>query len=81
MKVSVKEVMIEMKNIQGLGLLISDADVNRVINFKTRSKRGKNVSKEKLADLSNPYKFGGTIYYPFVGEFDECYHNSKVLTK
>jgi len=79
MKVSIKEIMVDLKNIQGLGLLISDADTNRIINRKSRTKRGKSVSKEKLADVTTPYRFGGTIYYPFVGEFDECYHNSKVL--
>ena len=55
MRASIKEVMCELKKVQGLGLLISDADANRVINRKTRTKRGKTMSKEKLVDLEKPF--------------------------
>ena len=62
MKASIKEVMCELKKVQGLGLLISDADANRVINRKTRTKRVKTMSKEKLVDLEKPFKLNNTLY-------------------
>jgi len=79
MKASIKEVMCELKNVQGLGLLISDADANRVINRKTRTKRGKTMSKEKLADLEKPFKFNNTLYYPLITKLDDCHHNNYMI--
>jgi hypothetical protein len=79
MKVSIKEVMVDLKKIENVGLLISDADANRIINRKTRTKRGKSISKEKIADLSKPYKFNGTVYYPLTQSLDDCHHNNYMI--
>ena len=79
MKASIKEVMCELKKVQGLGLLISDADANRVINRKTRTKRGKTMSKEKLVDLEKPFKLNNTLYYPIIIKLDDCHHNNYMI--
>ena len=81
MNLSIKEVMVDVKRIEELGWLISDADCNRIINRKVRTKRGKTMSKEKVADLSMPRYISGTLYYPLTLSLDECYHNNKMLNE
>ncbi len=79
MNLSIKEVMCDIKRIEGLGWFISDIDCNRIINRKVRTKRGKTMSKEKVADLTQPRVFNGTLYYPLTLSLDVCWHNSKQL--
>ena len=81
MNLSIKDVMVDVKRIEELGWFISDADCNRIINRKVRTKRGKTMSKEKVADLTVPRYIGGTLYYPLLLDLDECYHNSKMLNE
>ena len=78
---SVKEIMVEVKRIESIGWLISDIDANRIINRKTRTKRGKTISKEKVVDMTSPYKMNGTVYYPLMLELDDCYYNNVMLNK
>jgi hypothetical protein len=79
MNLSIKDVMCDIKRIEGLGWFISDVDCNRIINRKVRTKRGKTMSKEKVADLTQPRMFNNTLYYPLELDLDECYHNEKML--
>lgn len=78
---SVKEIMVEVKRIESIGWLISDIDANRIINRKTRTKRGKTISKEKIVDMTSPFKMNGTTYYPLMLELDDCYYNNVMLNK
>lgn len=78
---SVKEIMVDVKRIESIGWLISDIDANRIINRKTRTKRGKTISKEKVVDMTSPYKMNGTTYYPLMLELDDCYYNNVMLNK
>jgi hypothetical protein len=78
---SIKEIMVEVKRIESIGWLISDIDANRIINRKTRTKRGKTISKEKVVDVTSPFKMNGTTYYPLMLELDDCYHNNIMLNK
>lgn len=81
MKASIKEIMVEVKRIEKLGWLISDVDANRIINRKSRTKRGKTISKEKIIDVSSPIKINGVMFYPLLLELDDCYHNNVILNK
>lgn len=79
MNLSIKEVMCDIKRIEGLGWFISDVDCNRIINRRVRTKRGKTISKEKVANLNEPRVFNGTLYYPLTLDLDDCWHNTKQL--
>jgi len=76
---SVKDIMVEVKRIENIGWLISDIDANRIINRKTRTKRGKIISKEKIVDVTCPYKMNGTVYYPLMIELDDCHYNNYMI--
>jgi hypothetical protein len=81
MKLSIKEVMCDVKVFNDT-MYLSDSDCNRVLNHKTRSKRGKSMSKENLVDLSlnTCLKYQNQMYYPLVtSHIDTCYHNTKTL--
>ena len=78
---SIKDIMVEVKRIENVGWLISDIDANRIVNRKTRTKRGKTISKEKVVDVTRPFKMSGTVYYPLMLELDDCYHNNVMLNK
>jgi len=43
-------------------LLISDAEVNKIINEPKKS-RGRMISKDKLVRLSKPYRFNNSLHY------------------
>lgn len=81
MKISIKDVICNIKNINNT-LYISDADCNAVIYPKTkRASRGKNMSKEKLADLDieNQLKINGSLHFPLNTEhIDNCLGNQKI---
>jgi Cdc6-like AAA superfamily ATPase len=62
------------------GLIISDAEVNRIIN-QSKSSRGRMMSKEKLVKLAKPYRFNGSLHYPLIEKLDDCYFNNVMLTK
>ena len=78
MQVSIKETMCELKTFNGLSY-ISDVDVNRIINQKTRTKRGKTVSKEKLVDVEKMIKIQGMMWFPLTIDIDDCYFNNYML--
>lgn len=75
MKVSIKEIMCDVKTINDI-VYISDVDLNRIINQKKRTQRGKVVSKEKLADMNNIIKINGVMFMPLTIDIDDCYHNN-----
>jgi hypothetical protein len=81
MIVTIKDTQVEAKHIQSIGLLISDADCNKIINRKTRVKRGRLIAKEKLVDTSTPYRFNNTVYYPLIEKLDDCYFNNVMIGK
>jgi len=78
MQVSIKETMCELKTFNGVSY-ISDVDVNRIINQKTRTKRGKTVSKEKLVDVEKMIKIQGMMWFPLTIDIDDCYFNNHML--
>jgi len=78
MQVSIKEVMCELRTFNGTSY-ISDVDCNRIINQKTRTKRGKTMSKEKLVDLERMIKINNMMWYPLMIDIDDCYHNNEML--
>lgn len=78
MKVSIKETMCELKTFNGVSY-ISDVDCNRIINQKTRSKRGKTMSKEKLVDLEKMIKIDSLMWFPLSIDIDDCYYNNVML--
>jgi len=78
MQVSIKETMCELKTFNGVSY-ISDVDVNRIINQKTRTKRGKTVSKEKLVDVEKMIKIQGMMWFPLTIDIDDCYFNNYML--
>ena len=78
MQVSIKEVMCELRTFNSISY-ISDVDANRIINQKTRTKRGKTMSKEKLVDLEKMIKINNMMWYPLMIDIDDCYHNNEML--
>ena len=72
MQVSIKETMCELKTFNGVSY-ISDVDVNRIINQKTRTKRGKTVSKEKLVDVEKMIKIQGMMWFPLTIDIDDFF--------
>ena len=78
MQVSIKETMCELKTFNGVSY-ISDVDVNRIINQKTRTKRGKTVSKEKLVNVEKMIKIQGMMWFPLTIDIDDCYFNNHML--
>lgn len=78
MQVSIKETMCELKTFNGVSY-ISDVDVNKIINQKTRTKRGKTVSKEKLVDVEKMIKIQGMMWFPLTIDIDDCYFNNHML--
>ena len=84
MKLTIKNIQIQVKRINGFGYLISDADANLIVNSRvTKSKRGRSISKEKLVDTDYPVKIGGVLYYPIVNSkhIDDCYFNNYMADK
>jgi len=61
-------------------LLISDADVNKIINEPKKS-RGRMISKDKLVRLSKPYRFNNSLHYELIEKLDDCYFNNVMLKK
>ena len=78
MQVSIKEVMCELRTFNSISY-ISDVDCNRIINQKTRTKRGKTMSKEKLVDLEKMIKINNMMWFPLMIDIDDCYHNNEML--
>ena len=78
MQVSIKEVMCELRTFNSISY-ISDVDANRIINQKTRTKRGKTMSKEKLVDLERMIKINNMMWFPLMIDIDDCYHNNEML--
>ena len=78
MNVSIKETMVDIKTFNGV-TYISDVDVNRIINRKQRTTRGKTMSKEKLVDLERMIKIGSMMYFPLMIDIDDCYYNNVML--
>ena len=78
MQVSIKETMCELKTFNGVSY-ISDVDVNRIINQKTRTKRVKTVSKEKLVDVEKMIKINNMMWFPLTIDIDDCYFNNHML--
>jgi hypothetical protein len=60
--------------------IISDADVNKIINQPKKS-RGRLISKEKLVKLSKPYRFNNSLHYELIEKLDNCYFNNVMLEK
>ena len=61
-------------------MYITDLDINRVINMKQRSTRGKQISRYKLADHDNSIHTTSNIFFPLDEKhIDDCYHNRKTL--
>ena len=59
---------------------ISEKDIFRIVNRKVRTKRGKAMSKEKVANYeSSGLKIKNEMYYELLLEFDTCYHNSVIV--
>jgi hypothetical protein len=76
MIVSIKEIMCDIKTFNGTKY-ISEKDVFRIINRKVRTKRGKTMSKEKVADYeSSGLRLHNEMYYVLLLDFDTCYHNN-----
>ena len=61
-------------------LLISDAEVNKIINQPKKS-RGRIISKDKLVRLSKHYRFNNSLYYELNEKLDDCYFNNVMLNK
>ena len=78
MNVSIKETMVDIKTFNST-TYISDVDVNRIINRKQRTTRGKTMSKEKLVDLERMIKISGMMWYPLMIDIDDCYYNNVML--
>lgn len=79
-KLSIKDIMCDLKMIDDV-LYISDTDINRVLN-KQKKTRGRQLSKNKLADLETPYVLPDQPYYPLEDKYvDECYHNLTQVTE
>jgi hypothetical protein len=80
-KLSIKDIMCTLLIIDNL-FYISESDVQRIINKKVRFTRGKRISVDKLVDVNDQsYKIKNCIYYVFINEFDDCYHNHQVLSQ
>jgi len=80
-KLSIKDVMCDLLIIDNL-FYISESDVQRIINKKVRTTRGKKLSVDKLIDTNDQsYKIKNCIYYVFINEVDDCYHNYQVLSQ
>jgi len=76
MIVSIKEIMCDIKTFNSIKY-ISEKDVFRIINRKVRTKRGKVMSKEKVADYTTSgLKLNNEMYYMLLLDFDDCYHNN-----
>lgn len=79
MKVSIKDIICDIKTISET-TYISDVDVNRIMYPKNKRKsRGKQISKEKIADLDKMIKINGTMYFPLLIDIDDCYYNNVML--
>jgi hypothetical protein len=61
-------------------LLISDAEVNKIIN-QPKNSRGRVISKDKLVRLSKPYRFNNSLHYELIEKLDDCYFNNVMLNK
>jgi hypothetical protein len=61
-------------------LIISDAEVNKIINQPKKS-RGRMISKDKLVRLSKPYRFNNSLHYELIEKLDDCYFNNIMLNK
>ena len=80
MIVSIKDTMCDIKTFNGTKY-ISEKDVFRIINRKVRTKRGKTMSKEKVADYeSQGLRLNNEMYYVLLLDFDDCYHNNMLKT-
>ena len=80
MIVSIKDTMCDVKTFNNTKY-ISEKDVFRIINRKVRTKRGKIMSKEKVADYeSSGLRLHNTMYYVLLLDFDDCYHNNMLKT-
>jgi hypothetical protein len=80
-KLSIKDVMCDLLIIDNV-FYISESDVQRIINKKVRTTRGKKLSVDKLIDTNDQsYKIKNCIYYVFINEVDDCYHNYQVLSQ
>lgn len=80
-KLSIKDIMCDLIIINDL-FYISEADVQRIVNKKVRSTRGKKLSIDKLIDVKiQSYKISNSLYYCFINEVDDCYHNFQVLSQ
>ena len=78
---SIKDMMCDLLIINNL-FYISESDVQRIINKKVRSTRGKKISVDKLIDVNiQSYKIKNCLYYVFINEVDDCYHNYQVLSQ
>ena len=78
---SIKDMMCDLLIINDL-FYISESDVQRIINKKVRSTRGKKISVNKLIDVNiQSYKIKNCLYYVFINEVDDCYHNYQVLSQ
>jgi len=47
--------------------------------MKTRTKRGKTVSKEKLVDVEKMIKINNMMWFPLIIDIDDCYYNNHML--
>jgi hypothetical protein len=82
MKIVINNSKVEIKRIDGLGTLISDADVNKIIYSKVfKSKKGKLRSKESIVDVKRPVKIKDLLFFPLLEDMDDCYFNNEMAFK
>ena len=75
MKKYIKSVAVEIKSFNDT-MFISDADANKIINHKSRTQRGKRMSKSKLVNTNNSIKINGSLFFELTHKFDDCYFNN-----
>ena len=79
-KLSIRNVLCDIV-VDNNVMYITDLDINRVINNKQRSTRGKQISRYKLADHDNAIHTAKTILFPLeMKHIDDCYHNRQSLS-
>ena len=79
MKLSIKNIMCDVK-VNNDMIYITDTDVNRILNQKQRTKRGKTISRDKLVETDSCIRVNNNMLFSvYTKHIDECYHNTKTL--
>jgi hypothetical protein len=82
MKIVINNSKVEIKRIDCLGTIISDAYVNKIIYSKVfKSKKGKLRSKESIVDVKRPVKIKDLLFFPLLEDMDDCYFNNEMAFK